>query len=99
MAVAVALTLGALAWTVDQGVGYPLVKVACASGEATLLTTVSVAALMLGLAGFAIGLIAFRVEPTERPRLFAGIATGFNALTVLYIVLTTTFPFLLSPCE
>ena len=99
MAVAFALALGALAWIVDQGVGYPLVKVACAGGEATVLTTVSVAALMLGLAGFALGFIAFRVEPTERSRFLGGIAVGFNALAVLYVVLTTTFPFLLGPCE
>ena len=89
-------TLGALAWIVDQGAGYPLVKVACATGERTLLTSVSLAALLLAAAGVWSGVRGWR---SERFRFLGGVATGFNALVVLFVAMTIVFPFLLSPCE
>jgi hypothetical protein len=96
MALTLALTLGALAWIVNQGVGYPLVKVVCANGETTLLTIVSASALVM--AGFG-SWYGARARRRERHRFLAVIAVGFNALVVLFIVLTAVFPLLLSPCE
>ena len=98
MAVTLALTLGALAWIVDQGAGYPLVKVACAQGESTLLTSVSAAAIVLAVCGCWFGFRGRRAE-RERVRLLSGVAIGFNALALLFVLLTAVFPFLLSPCE
>jgi hypothetical protein len=95
MAVALALTLGGLAWIVNQGAGYPLVKVVCANGEKVILTWISAAALVLAVCGVLNG---FRGQRGER-RFLASVALGFNALVVLYILLTATFPYLLSPCE
>jgi hypothetical protein len=96
MALVLALTLGALAWVVNQGAGYPLVKVVCANGEKSLLTVVSASALAIGILGFWFGAGARRVE---RHRFLATIAIGFNALVMLFVLLTAVFPFLLSPCE
>lgn len=96
MAVALSLTFGALAWIVDQGAGYPLVKVACASGDKVLLTSVSAGALVLAVCGFWCG---FRGRRLERFRVLAGVAVGFNALVLLFVVMTAVFPFLLDPCE
>jgi hypothetical protein len=96
MALALALTLGTLAWIVDQGVGYPLVKVVCANGEKSLLTAVSASALMMALLGCALGVRARRLE---RHRFLATIAIGFNALVLLFVMMTAVFPFLLHPCE
>ena len=96
MAVALALMLGALAWIVDQGAGYPLVKVACASGDKVLLSSVSAGAMVLAVCGLWYGV---RGRRFERFRVLAGVAIGFNALALLFVVLTAVFPFLLSPCE
>ena len=96
MAVALAFTFGALAWIVDQGGGYPLVKVACASGESTLLTGVSAGAMVLAVCGAWCGVLGRRLE---RLRFLAAVSIGFNALVLLFIVMTVLFPFLLSPCE
>jgi hypothetical protein len=81
---------------VDQGVGYPLVKVACAHGETTLLTWTSTAALALAACGFWCGI---RGRHPERVRFLGTVAVGFNALVLLFVLLTAVFPFLLSPCE
>jgi hypothetical protein len=83
MAVALSLALGALAWIVNQGGGYPLVKVACASGERTLLTWVSAGAMVLAMAGFFSGMRGRRLE---RFRMLALVAIGFNALALLYVL-------------
>ena len=96
MAVALALTLGALAWIVDQGAGYPLVKVACANGDRILLTSVSAGALVLAVCGMWFG---FRGRRLERFRFLSAVAIGFNALVLLFVMLTAVFPLLLSPCE
>ena len=96
MAVALALALGGVAWALNQGAGYPLVKVVCASGDKVLLTWVSAGALVLAACGAWYG---FRGRRVERFRFLGGVAIGFNALALLYIVLTATFPYLLSSCE
>ena len=96
MAVGLALALGALAWILDQGGGYPLVKVACASGERVLLTWVAAGSLVLAACGFWAGVHGRRLE---RFRMLAGVAIGFNALVILFVLLTSTFPFLVHPCE
>jgi hypothetical protein len=96
MAVTLALTLGAVAWIVDQGAGYPLVKVVCASGERGLLTSVSVAAMVLAVCGCWFG---FRGRRLERFRFLGAVAIGFNGLVLLYVVMTAVFPYLLDPCE
>jgi hypothetical protein len=96
MALVLALTLGALGWVVNQGVGYPLVKVVCANGEKSLLTIVSASALVMAVLGCWFGARARRLE---RHRFLATIAIGFNALVLLFVLMTAVFPFLLSPCE
>ena len=96
MALVLALTLGALGWVVNQGVGYPLVKVVCANGEKSLLTIVSASALVMAVLGCSFGARARRLE---RHRFLATVAIGFNALVLLFVLLTLVFPFLLSPCE
>lgn len=96
MALVLALTLGALGWVVNQGVGYPLVKVVCANGEKSLLTIVSASALAMALLGCWSGA---RARRRERHRFLATIAIGFNALVLLFVLMTVVFPFLLSPCE
>lgn len=96
MAVVAALSLGALAWIVDQGIGYPLVKPVCASGETGLLHVVSAAAFLLAVCGCWLGVLAGRVN---RYRFLAAVAVGFNLLIGLLVATTSVAPFLLGPCE
>ncbi len=96
MAVAAAFTLGALAWIVDQGVGYPLVKVVCANGQTHMLTVISAAALAMAVAG---GLLGIRARHVDRYRFVATVAAGFNLLIGLLVMTAAVAPFVLSPCE
>jgi hypothetical protein len=96
MAVALALALGGLAWILNQGAGYPLVKVVCANGEKVILTWIAAGAMVLAVCGTWNGL---RGRRQERFRFLASVAIGFNALVMLYVLLTATFPYILSPCE
>jgi len=77
---------------IQIGVGYALVKPACASGTVTSLTMLSVAMGVLALAGTAIGW-------TARERFVGMVGAGLNVLVLLLIAATTISQFVLSPCE
>jgi hypothetical protein len=57
---------------------------------------VSATALVMALFGCWSGA---RAQRLERHRFLAVIAIGFNALVLLFVLMTAVFPFLLSPCE
>jgi hypothetical protein len=98
MAVAAAFSLGALAWIIDQGVGYPLVQVVCASGNKTPLPIISAGAFVLAVAGCWIGARA-ATRAIESRRFTAMLAVGFDALIALLVLTAAVAPFIFRPCE
>lgn len=107
MALAAALLLGPLAWALDQGASYALVKWVCASGAKNLLTALGVVALGMTVAGLLCGwstVAALRGNPeggqARDPRYFMGVvAIALNALIALLIIVASMPRYILNPCE
>jgi hypothetical protein len=97
VAVALAFGLGALAWMVDQGIGYPLVKPVCANGDKEILQALAAGALLMTAAGGWIAATA--VSGGDRQRFLAIVAVGFNVLIALLVLTAGVAPFVLDPCQ
>jgi hypothetical protein len=103
-----AVLVSPAAVALNQLTGYMLVKWACASGHKNVLTAISVAALLLTIAGAWVG---WRCRDrlrdanehggrvTDRSYFVAIVAVGLAALNALLIVLQAFPRFVLSPCE
>ena len=100
---------GPLAWGLNLEVNYSLVKWACASGRVPLLTLVSIVALIVVMAGFALSWRCWR-ELDDRARLHGGRVVdrsyflavsglGLNALFALLIATSMSLHGIVSPCE
>ena len=104
-----AALIGPLAWAVNLQVNYSLVRRACESGHATLLTLMSLVALVAVAGGFVASWRAWvrlRVEADPRGHrvvdrnLFLAVAgLSLNALFVLLILTAGSLHGLVSPCE
>jgi hypothetical protein len=99
---------GPLAWALDQLISYSLVKPICAAGNKNLLTMISLAALLLVIAGAMVGWYCVRQLPdaeldggrrTDRSYFMALIGIGLNALIAILILTAAVPRFVLSPCE
>ena len=110
MAVRIWLSLaaGPLAWMIDQGVGYPMVKPSCADGSDWPLMALSVVALGISTVGGSLGwmsLVRLRGArddggaKVDRSYFVAILAFGFNVLAALLIIAAAIPIFFLSPCE
>ena len=103
-----AFLAGPTAVVLNQLPGYALVKWACATGHATVLTAISVGALLLALLGAWAGWLC-RVQLrdatvdggriVDRSYFVAIVAMTFALLNALLIVLQAYPRFVLSPCE
>jgi hypothetical protein len=102
------LAAGPLAWMIDQGIGYPLVKPSCANGSEWPLLAVSVVSLAISGFGGTLGWAALtRLRGArndggakrDRSYFVAVIAFGFNVLAALLIIAAAIPIFFLSPCE
>jgi hypothetical protein len=103
-----ALLAGPLAVALNMGAGYALVKWACASGHAGVLTMISLATFALALGGAWVGWTCTRRIPdgneqggriVDRSYFVATIAVGLSLFTALLIVMQAYPHFVLSPCE
>jgi hypothetical protein len=99
---------GPAAWTLNQLIGYSLVKPACAASAGPALTVVSAGALVLVGAGIWTAwssLLRLRgadeeaAIPEARSYFMAILALALNLLIATLIVTAAVPPFLLSPCE
>jgi hypothetical protein len=104
----VALVAGPLAATIDQGLGYPLVKPSCADGSGWPLLAVSAVSLAISSLGFGLGWVSLArlrgarddgAAKRDRSYFIAIVAVGFNGLIALLIVATAIPMFFLTPCE
>jgi hypothetical protein len=104
----IALAAGPLAWTIDQGLGYPLVKPSCAHGSEWTLFAVSAVSLIISGVGGGLGWVSLtRLRGArddggvraDRTYFLAVVAVGLNALIALLIVAAAMPIFFLSPCE
>jgi hypothetical protein len=77
---------------IQVGVGYALVKPACAGGSVAPLTTLSVVMAVAAIAG---ALIGWRV----RGRFLGVLGAGLNILVLLLIVASTASHFIFHPCD
>ena len=100
--------LAPTAWTLNELVGYALVKPVCGNGHKLLLTSLSAGMLVVALAGAWIGwssLVQLRGAVSDggsrfdRSYFFAVVVVGFNLLIAVLIVLAAVPPFMLNPCE
>ena len=87
-----AFWLAPAAATLQVGVGYALVKPACAVGGTTVLTALSVITFAMTVAGI---WLSWR----RRPSFVASVALGLNLLVAVLVIAATIPHFLLSPCE
>jgi hypothetical protein len=103
-----ALVMGPLAWVIDQGLGYPMVKPSCADGSDWPLLAISVVCLAISALGGGLGWGALaRLRGAredggarvDRNHFLAVIAIGFNVLAALLIVAAAIPMAFLSPCE
>ena len=95
-----AFLLAPAAWVFDQGLSYPLVKWACATGRADVLTAIAVIALSLTGSGLVLGVAALKGgAPRPSGRFVAILGIGFNVLVALLIVTALIPRYVLSPCE
>jgi hypothetical protein len=103
-----AFVLAPVAASIQVGIGYALVKPACAAGGNAILTTLSLLTLAMSVGGawlgwtrmqLAIGASDSGGRALDRRWFVAALAAGFNVLVAL-LILTSTLPhFILSPCE
>jgi hypothetical protein len=77
---------------IQVGVGYALVKPACAAGGPLMLTMLSVAMFILAAAGAGLGW-------ARRERFIGMVAAGLNLLVILIAIFSTIPHFILHPCE
>jgi hypothetical protein len=94
-----ALSLAPAAWLVAQGLGYPLVKRVCATGDTRLLLMLSVMALLMTVAGILLGATSWLSlsgvatddggRTIDRRYFVARLAIGFNVLMALLIATTS----------
>jgi hypothetical protein len=104
-----ALSLAPAAWLIVQGVGYPLVRWVCATGNSRILLVISVIALLMTVAGILLGASSLLSlsgmatvdggRKTDRRYFVAQLAVGFNVLMALLIAATALSQGVLSPCE
>jgi hypothetical protein len=103
-----AIVAGPLAVALNMGAGYALVKWACASDHAGVLTMISVGTCALALMGAWVGwTCTARLRDgnergggrVDRSYFMAIVATGLSLLTALLIVMQAYPHFVLSPCE
>lgn len=103
-----AVLAGPVAAALNMGAGYALVKWACASGGAFVLTTVSLAMLILALSGAWAGWTCrSRLRDAnehggrivDRSYFVAIVAIGVALLNALLIVMQAYPRFMVSPCE
>jgi hypothetical protein len=97
-----------LAWIVDQGLGYPLVKWVCATGNTYVLPGIGVVALGITVGGGWLGWSSFvRLRGAsedggrkdDRSYFLALVAIGFNVLIAVLVLTAGIPPFVLGPCE
>jgi hypothetical protein len=77
---------------IQIGVGYALVKPACALGGVVLLTSLSMAMGLIAIAGMGIGWAV-------RERFVGLVAAGLNGLVLLLVIASTISHVLLNPCD
>ena len=103
-----AVMSGPVAWALDQLISYSLVKPVCAAGNKNLLTMISLAALLLVVAGTWAGAYCVRRLPnaeleggrrTDRSYFMALVGIALNALIAILILTAAVPRFVLSPCE
>jgi hypothetical protein len=103
-----AMLAGPLALTINLGAGYALVKWACASGHAFVLTALSLGTLALALAGTWVGWRCRAQLPganehggriVDRSYFVAIVAIGFSLLNALLVTIHAYATVVLSPCE
>ena len=103
-----AILAGPLAVALNMGAGYALVKWACATGHAGVLTMISVVAFALAAAGAWVGWgCTARLRGgderggrvIDRSYFVAIVAVGLSLVNALLIVMQTYPRFVLSPCE
>jgi hypothetical protein len=90
-----AFALAPLAWTVDQGLGYPLVKWACANGDRGVLLVIHAVAMVLTVTGAWLGWVLLTRarqgddgggRPVDWSVFLAWLAIGLNVIVALAIV-------------
>ena len=103
-----AVLSGPVAWFLDQGLSYMLVKPVCTAGGRDVLTVISVAALAMAGAGGYTGWRCFAQlrgatddggRLVDRSYFMAVVGISLNVLVALLIVTAGVSRFLLSPCE
>ncbi len=79
---------------VQIGVGYALVKPACAARGPAMLVTLSAVTFVIAAIGGVMGWTQRRQD-----RFVGTIAAGLNVLTMLLVICSTIPHFILNPCE
>ena len=100
---------GPIAWTLNQGIGYAVLKPVCRSADVSVLWLIGVFTFVLACLGAwiaALCLLALREGATDaggrvvdRSYFVAIVAIGMNSLIALLIVTSAIPQLLLSPCE
>jgi hypothetical protein len=103
-----ALLAGPFGWTINQGVGYAVMKPVCAGAATHVLWSIALVALVITAAGVWLGWRCLRQlraatedggRPADRSYFLAIVGMSFNVLIALLIVTSLVPQFLLSPCE
>jgi hypothetical protein len=105
----VGVFVGPLAWGLNLEINYSLVKWACASGHAEVLTLVSVIAFIAVVAGLAVSWRCWTrlhddadlrgARVIDRSYFLAVTGLGLNALFALLILTGVSLHGIVSPCE
>jgi hypothetical protein len=99
---------GPFAWSLNQLIGYALVKPVCAADTPFALTALAAGTLGIALLGAWTGWGLFRElrdahpkggRPEDRSQMLAIMGIGLNLLLGLLILVSGVQPFFLSPCE
>ncbi len=77
---------------IQVGVGYALVKPACAARGPAMLITLSAVTFLVAVIGAAIGW-------SYRDRFIGAVSTGLNVLTMILVVCSTIPHFMLNVCD
>ena len=88
----VAFFLAPLAAAIQIGVGYALVKPACAAGDVTMLIMLSAGVFTASVAGAGLGW-------WRRMRFVGQVALGLNLIVACLAIASTIALFVLSSCE